>query len=66
MALIYKENTETLETMFNYLKINYFFNPSLITVDFGKAGLKVISKLFTKNKDISLLFSFNKAIKIRY
>ena len=46
LALIYNENTETLETIFNYLKHNYFFKPDLITLDLGKAGLKAIKNVY--------------------
>ena len=46
LALIYNENAETLETIFNFLKHNYFFKPDLITLDLGKAGLKAIKSIY--------------------
>ncbi len=64
MALIYNENTETLETIFKFLKINYFFNPTLITVDFGKAGLKVITKLLPKTRIFPCYFHLIRRLKI--
>ena len=48
LAFINNENAETIEKIFNFLKINFHLNPELITVDFGKAGLKAISKIFPK------------------
>ena len=46
LALINNENAETIEKILNFLKINFQLNPELITVDFGKAGLKAINKIF--------------------
>ena len=48
MALIFNENKETLESIFKFLKLNYEFDPQLITVDFGKAGYNAISNIFPK------------------
>lgn len=64
MALINNENTETLETIFKFLIINYYFNPSLITVDFGKASLKVITKLFPKTRIFPCYFHLIKRLKL--
>ena len=46
LALINSEKAETVEKIFIFLKINFQLNLELITVDFGKAGLKAISKTF--------------------
>ena len=50
LALIYNENRETLEEIFNFLKRNYSFNPAVFTVDFGKAGYLAISHAFPSNR----------------
>ena len=43
--LINEEKSETLEKIILFLK-NYQFNPELIIVDLGKAGLNAIAKAF--------------------
>ena len=50
LALIYNENKETLEEIFKFLKKNFNFQPSLITVDLGKAGYIAIKNIFPNTR----------------
>ena len=56
MALIYNENKETLEAIFNFLKLNYNFYSNLFTVDFGKAGYLAIQNIFSKTRIFPCFF----------
>ena len=56
LALIYNENQETIEAIFNFLKINYNFYPKLFTVDFGKAGYLVLQHVFPKTRIFTCYF----------
>ena len=50
LSLIYNENKETFEAIFNFLKYNFGFNPNLFTVDFGKAGYIAIKNVFPNTR----------------
>ena len=50
LALIYNENRETIETILKYLKLNFNFNPPVITLDFGKAGYLAFKNIFPKTR----------------
>ena len=50
LALIYNENIETFETIYNYLKLNYNIQPPLITIDFCKANYIAIKKIFPNTR----------------
>ena len=50
LALIYNENRVTIETILKYLKLNFNFNPPVITIDFGEAGYSALKNIFPKTR----------------
>ena len=63
-SLIMIENTETSENIFRYLKINYYFNPSLKAVNLGKAGLKAIYNIFLNTKIFPCYFHLMRRLNL--
>ena len=50
LALIYNENRETIENILKYLKLNFNFNPPVITLDFRKVGYLAFKNIFPKTR----------------
>lgn len=55
ICLIKNENYETLNSIINYLKSNYQFEPKVMTVDFCKVAYKAFKSNY-KIKEWSLVF----------
>ena len=64
ISLIKNENFETFDVIIKYLKIEYNFNPSIMTVDFNKAAFKAF-KLNFNNIRFVPFFSFFQRIYLK-
>lgn len=49
ICLIKNENYETYKTILLYLKLNYKFNPKVMTVDFSKAAYYPVFSILYKD-----------------
>ena len=58
IALIARENKETLITVYEFLKNKYNWNPNFISIDFAKAEFKALKYVFPSIKIIPCFFHF--------